>query len=1211
MPKSWTKDQQDAIDLRGRSLLVAAAAGSGKTAVLIERILQRILDPADPCEIDRMLIVTFTRAAAAQMRDRLTEELTKRLDADPENLRIRRQLMLLPYASVTTIDSFCLEVVRDHSAFLPVDPSFRVADEGEMRLLAEDVLAGMIEERFEAADPVLMAAAERYGGNREDGRLQQLIRDLHGFAQSYPRPEEWLEQCRRDLDPEAGGEDRPWLTGLQEELRRTFSLLSEETDRMLALCDQRDESGCGPYPYADAIRDDQAFLRSAQEAADLWEMCAALNAYSASRLSSRKDSDILPELKEEVKARRDEMKKVLTDLKKKYGRLTQGVLREDLAGISESVGALLELAEDYGRRLMKAKTERAILEFSDVEHLALQVLTEKTPDGIRRTEAARSLSEKYEEVMIDEYQDESRLQEEILYAVSREDDGAPNRFMVGDVKQSIYKFRLARPELFMEKHSTYSAEPGLHQRVDLHRNFRSRPEVLSWVNHLFGRIMKQPLGGVEYDREAAFQLPAFTPESAYLPELWLQPIEEDSEENALAQEGGRIIVRIRSLIEEGFPVRGEDGVPRPVRPGDIAILLRSGKGRAEQLAEQLLQAGIPARAETKTGYFEAWEVRLALGWLRVIDQPLDDVALAGVLHSETVGLSAEQLAGMVADYRESEEAQTSPGLYPALQRYAQTDQSGICRDFLERLERLRAAAARIPLTDLLQLVYEETGLLDMASVMPGGAVRRANLEMLIEKASDFENTSYHGLFRFLRYIDRIRKYEVDLPEGQAGEAGADQVRIMTVHGSKGLEFPVVFVAGLQRRMNLQDARAAVLTHPDWGISADRIDPERRLRVKTAVKQIFADRIVEDAKGEELRVLYVALTRAKDKLILTAAVKDPDAWLQEASRWAENVPTLLQIKNASSWLDWIRTGCRGAGCGISVRIPDTKLESERISDDKNRLLQAKEALLRAWPADPRRLEQIDEALRYRYPGLGDSDLPGKISVSELKRRFADAAGEEEAPAAPVRVLDVTGPLSGPDGSADQRSGCEAPARSEAPLPQFLRGQEPETAAARGTQVHRILELWDYREAPSPEKIEAVRSAAGLPGLLPRHSEDLLWFLLSPAAERMAAAQKAGRLHRESQFMIGVPAGDLFEGLSDAEARETVLLQGVIDAWIDAEGGIELIDYKTDRIPAGGTEEIVRRYRRQLDLYRRALEQMTGRPVVRRELALLSAHETVSL
>lgn len=1212
MGMEWTEEQKQVIRLRNRNLLVAAAAGSGKTAVLVERIITMISDEENPVDIDRLLVVTFTKAAASEMRERISKAIEKKVEEHPGSAHLQRQLTLLHHADITTIDSYCLHLIRNYANELDMDPEFRVGEEGEMKLMRADVIRQLLEDCYAEGKEEFLRFVECYAVGNADGGLEDYIEQLYQFSSGYPWPDLWLERCWENLeaDSEEDIEKSGWMRFLMEDLGIQCAELKEQL--LYALLQCRSENG--PYMYEDMIRDDLRMVQELIGAKGFHEAGGLLSGQKFMRMSSKKDAAVNADKKALVSNIRNQVKKALQDMKK---RLCVQDMEEMLAGIRgmrEPLNVLIGLTAEFTRRFQERKKEKNTLDFNDLEHLALNILVRRTDEGeLEITDAAKEQSQTYDEIMIDEYQDSNLLQETILNSISRERLGQPNIFMVGDVKQSIYKFRLARPELFMEKYEKYGTEDGLYQRIDLHRNFRSRSSVLSDINFFFYQIMTRPLGNIAYDDAAALYPGADYPECGETNDtsteiLLIQPDKEvlaaqqDADYHIRELEAKAAAARIRELVDpqSGFMVYDRNkGCYRRARYGDIVIILRSFKGWAETFLNILLNDGIPAFAQSASGYFSALEVQVVLELLRVIDNPMQDIPMAAVLKSPVGGLSSEDLAVIMGEFRRKFKRSVR-GMYRAVLWYAEEGSMEAVRNKLNRflimLEEYRQILPCIPLHELVRRVMEETGYYDYVSAMPAGSARQANLDMLLQKALDFENTSYHGLFQFIRYIDSLQKYEIDYGEAAALGENEDTVRITTIHKSKGLEFPIVFVCGIGKRFNLTDSTARILLHPDLGMAADYIDIEQRVKYATLMRKAFQRRIALENIGEELRVLYVALTRAKEKLILTGTDRYLD---NKLTKWEDSfyagdreLPFTL-LSQAGSYLDWILMAlAREKKPEIRLTIIDLEdilsLETvKRVAKDV-----AKEDLT-DW--DPCRVyageirEELDKRLKFIYPFLGEAALHAKISVSEMKKSMQMPEADEEGE---VRLYEQL-PEEGAGATLPDLPEAEEPA-----LPKFMKEEKPLVGALRGVAYHRVLELMDFKAPECTGNPQAAVDSMYAAGRITKEMHDCIrpkhfeWLFRTEIGKRMCEAAAKNALYKEKQFVMGIPAREL---LPDQDSDELVLVQGIIDCYFEEEDGLVLVDYKTDSITKGQEEILLSRYHVQLVLYKKALEQIAGKRV----------------
>ena len=1268
MAVKWTEKQQQVIDSRNRNLLVSAAAGSGKTAVLVERIIRMISEGEHPLNIDQLLVMTFTNAAAAEMRERVGAAVDKLLTVCPDDEHLWLQGALIPQAQITTIDSFCLNLIRNHYSSLEIDPAFRIGDEGELALMRADVMKEMLERHYQEGGEDFAAFVEQFGRGKSDAGIEDVILQAWQFSQSHPWPMEWVAACREELREETLEqiEQSPWMQFILRDVQLQMEELEIQLGEAIDTC--REENG--PLAYEPMLVNDRRQIRAVREAAGkgtyrgLYE---ELGNISFGRLAAIRSKEVDQEKKAYVSACRDRAKKAVAKCQENYGVQSPEEMVEAVRGTAGVISTLLDLTEDFDRCYREKKRDRNVLDFNDLEHLALEVLMEPVPGeeavNTKETAAAPSrrvpfrpvkrrptavadeLARQFEEILVDEYQDSNNVQETLITSISRERWGKPNVFMVGDVKQSIYRFRLARPELFMDKYERYSVSESLHQKIELHQNFRSRATVLDSVNDVFYKIMTRALGGIRYTEETALHPGAQfapgertgTPTELLLVDTGADALKQLDEEamdyTAKELEARMAAIRIRELMdpENGLMVwdKGAEEY-RPVRLGDMVILLRSLSGWSEVFVNVLMNEGIPAYAQTKTGYFNTVEVETVLSLLAVVDNPMQDIPLAAVMRSPMVSMTDEEMAWLVAAYKRAPEKGQDRGVYGAFMHWKENGGEGVdapeeaVRSIGEKLacletllEGLRRDARYLPVHQLLYRAFEASGYYDYVSAMPAGETRRANLDMLVEKAIAYEATSYKGLFHFIRYIEKLKKYDTDFGEANVAGEQADTVRIMSIHKSKGLEFPVVFLAGMGKRFNKQDAYGAVLLDADLGLAADYLDLKQRLKMPTLKKQALKRRMELESMGEELRVLYVAMTRAKEKLIMTATDRSLGSKLE---KWAQvpladgAIPYTI-LSAAGSFLDWLlMSACDGT---IQKRqIPLTGLVGMEIRRQASRQVSREELLNLDTDTvyDPEAARQLADALNYRYPYGGDTGLYAMLSVSELKKQ--GQVGQDEEEIGRGRLLGIGGEARILGDVWTDGVGEVGPERAGAAGGGEV-GLERAGAvgAARGTAYHRALECLDLGKLHSREDVRAALKSLLETGYLEQEAYDALdemvifTMLNSPLGQRMAEAQRDGRLHREQQFIIGIPAREMGRG----DSQELVLVQGVIDAYMEEEDGLVLIDYKTDRVPGGraGRERLAERYRQQVAYYQRALEQLTGKKVKENIIYSLTLQESVLL
>lgn len=1266
MGMKFTPEQQRVIELHNSNILVSAAAGSGKTAVLVERIIRMICDGEHPADIDRLLIVTFTNAAAAEMRERIAAGITARLEADPGNEHIQKQSALLHNAQITTIDSFSLFLIRNHFNEIGLDPDFRVADEGEIKLLQQEVLAQLLEDAYAGqfvpeAPEQFHACVEYFCPGGRESVLEQHILNLSRYAGSFPWPAEWLEERKNDY---AAGDMEALVHSdygqyLTERVNRTVEGCLEKLREVKRLCELPD----GPYMYGELTEAEIEQLERLTSCKDLEEQAAKVPAVTFARLPSKKDDSVDPAKRELAKAIRNSVKDTLSDLSESYFKTPLELAVEQGKACREPLRMLLDLVLEFDRRLLAAKQERHLIDFSDMEHYALQILLKrekveetgsigtdraKTKYRIVPSDVAMEYRQYFQEILIDEYQDSNLVQEYLLSAISGEAEGHYNRFMVGDVKQSIYKFRLARPELFLEKYDIYQ-ETGDLCRIDLAKNFRSRIQVVDAVNDVFSRIMSREIGGIAYDDKAALYPGAVYPaqeDPAYGSELLLirKPEKGEREESGIGEqhaEGAGVLVdydnvrqlealaiaaRIKQLKGSLQVMEKSAGELRPVRYSDMVILLRTTSGWDEEFKKILEQQGIPVYITSKTGYFGALEVQELLQFLRVLDNPRQDIPLFGVMQSVFGGFTQEEIAQIRSGGEGHSRKRMT--LYEALKEVAQSGRtveegeeisagesageeaelSQKADTFLQRIGHYRDLTPFTSIRDLLQRILDDYDYLNYVTALPAGSKRRANVEMLLTKASAFEKTSYFGLFHFIRYMEQLEKYDVDYGEADTLDENADVVRIMSIHKSKGLEFPVVFVSGLSKRFNMQDANQSLIVDMDLGVAVDYVDSVRRIKNKTLRRTVLSAKMKEDNLAEELRVLYVALTRAREKLILTAVLDKADEKWELAQMTGQERLTYLDFCEAGSYMDFLLPILPQTGIAVkTLRTEDLAVEELReqlrMGDRREqlRLIACGETTLTGDPEEnERKLMYLRERFAYQYPHPGLQKLYTKTTVSELK--IAAMAEKDEAAFHTFEEKEVV-PY----------------------IPGFRREQEKVSGAVRGNAFHRTMELLDFtylftesglftgcpnnyeeyrrgldknrlqnrleeflqRETISLRLTEEYAKAVSLPKILN--------FLEQELAYRMWRAQEQGLLYREQPFVLGIDAKRLDP---DLPKGEKVLIQGIIDVFFIEDGEIVLLDYKTDVIDS--LEALWNRYNVQIQYYEEALTKLMQMPVKERIL-----------
>ncbi|MDN4492271.1 helicase-exonuclease AddAB subunit AddA [Ureibacillus aquaedulcis] len=1224
---TWTDEQWKAIWATGQDTLVSAAAGSGKTAVLINRMIEKVISSENPIDVDELLVVTFTNASAAEMRHRMAEALEKEIAKDPNNQHLRRQLSLVNKAQISTLHSFCLAIVRQYAYLIEIDPGFRIANEGESALLRDDVLAEVLEEAYDQKDEEKVNAVYRlvdsFTSDRDDQAIETLIDKLYDTSRVHPEPTKWL----RSLSQQYNLPDNITIDELDfiEPLKNSIKFSLEEALAHIEEVRQYSLKPDGPFNYGETARLDTELLEEArrilshgtwQEAYDFF---AALKWSTLARMP--KDS-CDPELQKKAKKKRDQAKDVVKQLKESFFLRKPERLLQEIRLMAPIIETLVELTESFSKKFKAAKLKRGLVDFSDLEHYALDILTVEEDGELHASPVALDFKQKFKEVLVDEYQDTNMLQETILQLVKSGSEIDGNLFMVGDVKQSIYRFRLAEPMLFLNKYNQFDEDPisnGL--KIDLNANFRSRKEVLHGTNFVFEQIMGETVGEIHYDDKAGLK-PGAPYNDIEMPiELAILYEEDDSlnteeaemetlidEEIKKSQAEARFIIkRIRELIDGGetvYDAKQKDPAKRvrPMQYSDIVILMRSMTW-SNDLVEEFKSAGIPLYAESSKGYFEALEVMVMLNVLKIVDNPYQDIPLASVLRAPFIGCTENELAKIRL-------ANQKAPYYEAVKQFVEEEQSGLSSNtavklqrFLTQLETWRNLARRGSLSDLIWKIYIDTNYYEMVGAMTNGKQRQANLRTLHDRALMYEKTSFRGLFRFLRFIDRMRSRGDDLGVAKSTGEKDDVVRLVTIHSSKGLEYPVVFVAGLGRNFNQMDFTNPYLFDQQFGLAVKAIDPDDRIMYTSLPFLAMKEKKTLELKAEEMRILYVAMTRAKERLILIGSVKD---WEKMRSTWCEvqHLPTDVMLPEyvrarAKNYLDWI-------GPAVARHESFASLSDEEyrpiehptkwvITPISNTFFMSAVHSSESDELTGEVYHEVDEALlsklnnRFTTPYAYKNSVTksSKTSVSEIKR--IESFQREEEPETHVMKTSST------------------PAKKR---PLFL--QEKKLSAAEiGTVVHtvmqhapqkgfsRIEEITDYLNVLVERKLLTVEEIQVV------DPEKVFHFFLSPIGQRFSRAKQ---LFREVPFTLSVKD----------EEGDSQIVQGILDCLFeDEEGKWVLLDYKTDKIHPPFSEEpylskeMKQRYGVQLRIYSEAIEEILQVKVDEKVLYLYNAEKEIRL
>ncbi len=1210
----WTEEQKKIIESRNKNLIVSAAAGSGKTAVLVERIVSIVTDKNNPVDIDRLLIVTYTKAAAGEMKERLRERFEKLSAADKGSGHLRKQTVLIHNAHISTIHGFCSYVIKNYFYNAGIDPLFRIMEDAEAVLMkkecAKEVIARAMltsenDNEHLNRERVSDFSAACLGGKKTK-RLEELLISIYEKLIADPWPYEWLENIQEKcLSAEKDRINEPdIIRELEEECETELKSIRRKAEINLKTV----LLPAGPSAYIKTAEAEYHIIKAASESASKQERTELLKKLNMQRLSTaRPKAGEDPSIRESCKKTRDEIRETAKNIIKTYKMTDADELLKETMLTAGHINTLCELLREFMDCFALSKRNRNLMDFADLEHFALKILVQKNSEP---TAAARELAAGFVQVMTDEYQDSNDIQELILESVS----GKCNRFMVGDIKQSIYGFRHAKPEIFAGKYTEYN-NSGESESIDLHNNYRSRKQVIDTVNHVFGKLMSKELGGVDYSDGQELYAKADYPDSEnpydddpYKTEIMLADIEEDQTDKRAAIEA-EALMTAKKILAMKESLRIYDKKTRQTRAfrfGDCAVLLRSVKEWSEIFYRVFQAKGIPARTDSKTGYFKTVEVMTVINYLKIIDNPLQEIPLTSVLFSDMVGCSAKELAEIRAFSDHNQ-------FYNAVREYAVSGRDNQLKEkisgFLNSYDMLRVQSDYSSVQNLIRNIYKETGIRSCSAAMPAGEQRAANLDMLILKAAEYEKTSYHGLYNFIRYIEDMEKHQQDYGAAALDADEADVVKIMTIHKSKGLEYPVVIISGCSHEFNLTDTTKSVLFHREMGIGLDAVDLITRKKKTSFLKRMIINRIKKESLSEELRILYVALTRAKEKIIITGSRKKLASsilkWNEKAALYKNTVSA--DAAAVKCYLDWLvpsfadqsafsavmnYAGDYSANAGKNNGEDIVRFEISSAGDllvsETEELLKTDNSLERLHPRDDIMDHVAEELLikiedfEYRYKLL--SEIPQKISVSDLKARLCESVHDGEA--------------------ADFERHNKTVFLKK--IPGFISEQEPNLpGAARGTAYHKCWKNIDYQVLGDPEftdgkllkeNIEDQISVMLKKGLLRKEEAavidpaDIASFFMSDIGGRMILAEINGSLMREQPFTLGAKACEINP---DWHFDDTVIIQGIIDACFYEDDAWVIVDYKTDKVKT--LDELAHKYKSQLNIYAAAVEKSTGKTV----------------
>ena len=1164
---NYTKEQEQAIFLRGKNIMVSAGAGAGKTRVLVSRMAELIMDKEHPIEADRFLVMTFTNAAAAEMKERIGTELEERLEKDPDNLYLRKQIRKIRQADISTIHSFCNHLIRTHYNELAIDPSFRIGEEGELFLLRQQAVEQVLEEAYASGRESFLQFVEAYAPGKNDTVLEEMIEDLYHFSRSFPNADGWFEKTGKEaaiLAGKDGWDTSAAVTLLLSKAQKESLQIQEELYQLLESVTED-----SPEKYTGLLQEIKEYIDSLTQAKDYNSYYKVLSQKSISSFPRASQKEKEWELYEEVKEFHQKVREQINSQKENVFTTPAEELQREAAVIYPLLEEYMALTKRFAEIYFLCKKEKNVYDFDDLEHFALELLVESydKQGEAQPSETAKELSKKYKMIFVDEYQDTNLVQETILEMLLNKKHNS--LFTVGDVKQSIYRFRQARPDLFLRRKDQYISQADAGVSIELRDNFRSAPGVLTFTNYIFSQLMEKEFGGVDYNEKTALRpgdggpmmQDEETSEILFFQKDSASALKEVPED--ILAESAVICKRIKELIEEGYHY------------GDMVILLRSGAGRMEPMAEFLEQEGIPVSCDNKTGYFQTREITVMLNYLSIVDNIYQDIPMASVMLSSIGKFTEEELVKLRVLIEEPVRGKYT--LYDFMRLYMQEgteeELKKKIRDFLMDLLYFRQQKKEQPLSTLLWDIYERTGFYYDVQLMPDGEKRKENLLMLLKKAEDYEKTVFKGLFYFNRYMKQLKSYEIEMGEAGTSMEEEDVVKIMTIHKSKGLEFPVVFVSGLSKKFNRMDLNKAVLCHPELGIGMECVNTTLRFHHPSLMKKAIQEKVWKDTLEEEMRILYVAMTRAKRKLILTGVIKSEEL---EAGMRAS---IQAQKWRAGSMMDWILPVMAEQFRNTDKIWLKARLFSWSDIEELFNAREREEARFSYRHFIEKYVEGQDSSLikkafSHVYPNMEATKWKRKYSVSELKS-----------------LSQITLP--------NEESVVYEPDEEERIIPQFLKEEREEVGgAAKGTIVHKIMEMLPFAKIQTKKQL--FDWITDLEQNYPESKQiSAKWlyrgieaFLFSEQGEKIRKMDEAGKVKKELPFTVGLPVSLINQ---DTEAEDTVVVQGVIDACADMGNHLCLIDYKTDQIKEGEEQQLLDRYGNQMLYYKAALEQILEKRV----------------
>ena len=1169
MANKWTNEQLSAITQKGNNILVAAAAGSGKTTVLVERIIRKIIN--DNVDIDKILVVTFTNAAASEMRERILTALYKQIDEDPLNQRLRKQIVLLNKASICTIDAFCLDIIRNNFFEIGASSNFRIADNTELELLKQEAIEETFEELYLENDDEFNKLIELYAGYKDDENLKNIILKIHNYIQSAPFPEDWLEEQieKFNMSNIEDFSQTEWgkiiLKNFRDEVLNSIQIL-ESSKHQLDMITELSK-------FSLVVADDINQLKFLEQNWDNWERAYEI----ANNLKFKTwptDKKVVSNLKEDTKKARDNVKKRISKAVSQTFIYNTEEAVEDINAMYPILKKIKDVTLKFMEKFSEKKSNKNIMDFSDIEHYALKILLKKDENGIyQKTEVAKKYEEKFNEIAIDEYQDSNLVQEYILTSISNR----KNIFMVGDVKQSIYRFRQAKPELFLDKYQKYGLEPNEYgQKIKLFKNFRSRENILDTTNLIFSDIMSADFGEIEYDESeylnlgATYEEPTENVEFAGKTELDIidlkkeenedgEEIEEDNSSELLEKteiEAKFVANRIQELIKSKYQVYDRKTGYRDITYKDIVILLRATSNTANVFEKELLNLNIPVFSDQAENYLESIEIRTITSLLKIIDNPYRDIPLVTVMRSiigdftdnELIEIRLTQNEGYF--YDSLKEAKTSPKIDSKLKEKV--------TNFLDKLNKWREEERYLPLNEFIQKIYEETDYYNYVRLMPNGQVRKANLKMLLDRAKDYEKISFKGLFNFIRYLEKVKSSNSDLSSAKVIGENENVVRIMSIHKSKGLEFPVAIISRTDKKFNQKDLNESILLHQDIGFGMQYINYDRKIEYTTATKEAIKIKTKEESIAEEMRILYVALTRAKEKLIITGVENDFTKSIDQKKELLEiyekenDKINHLVLKKYLSYLEWIELVYLNHQ-DIENQITLNKIaKKDVLKAEENQEEQEKKNIELPEKID---YEKINEILNWQYKYKEMTNIQSKMSVTKIKELKNNEAQNQQH-------IEIK--------------------------PKFMLDKTKVSSAERGTITHLILQKLDFTKEYSREELAQFVNNLCTKNIITQIQKDSIniekiYQIIN--TQFIKNLKNAKEIKKETPFYTYINTKEIY----NTQNSENILVQGIIDLYyINQQNEVILVDYKTDYVEGSG-EELIDKYKVQLEIYKKALEE----------------------